>query len=82
MAPICTVFFALMAIITPVSLKLFGGFEHWIGEIFEGSRNPSALPPPCRNAQYTTHLLSTDPLVIYIESFIQAEEIPQLLQLA
>jgi hypothetical protein len=77
MARICTVFFALTAIITAVSLKLFGGFEHWMGEIF-----PSALPPPCRNAQYRTHLLSTDPLVIYIESFIQAEEIPQLLQLA
>jgi len=36
------------------------------------------LPRKCRDQPYETHLFSEDPLVIYIDNFISAEEANQL----
>jgi prolyl 4-hydroxylase len=38
-------------------------------------------PATCRNQPYKSHLLSEDPLVIYIESFISIDEASQLVDL-
>jgi prolyl 4-hydroxylase len=38
-------------------------------------------PDICRDQPYKTHLISEDPLVIYIESFITTEEALQLVGL-
>jgi prolyl 4-hydroxylase len=41
----------------------------------------SSIKDACREHSYKTHLISEDPLVIYIESFVTPEEASQLTDL-
>lgn len=42
----------------------------------------SSIKDACRDHSYNTHLISEDPLVIYIESFVTPEEASQLTDLS
>jgi prolyl 4-hydroxylase len=41
----------------------------------------SSIKDACREHSYKTHIISEDPLVIYIESFVTPEEASQLTDL-
>ena len=47
----------------------------------EASQKPIGSDYVCEHPQYHTHIVSTSPLVIYLENFITAEERRHLLDI-
>ena len=66
-----------LVILTVLSIVLFPGAAR------SGENDPSQLPQgnDCKDHSYQTHLISEDPLVIYIDGFINQEEALQLASL-
>lgn len=70
-------FLPQLLVATLLSIVLFPGAARC------GKNNPSQAPlgSDCKDHSYQTHLISEDPLVIYIDRFISHEEALQLVSL-
>ena len=77
------IFVALLSIILKPEF-LAGGFGCTISQVLNGvgflSSTPMAQPPAIRSNN--TFVVSIDPLVIYIEGFVSAEEAAHVVKLA
>lgn len=68
--------FGLLIWMLSIGKAVVAGWDS--GEEISNSPEFGTQSGKCRDQEYTVHLFSEDPLVIYIDSFISAEEAIQL----